>query len=149
MGRRRRQSGHVQGRFPLQKVAPKQRAPSSSQPSSGGVPQNCFATVNHSAVPPAYHQYREATDLLSPVSGRSGLSYGGAVNSTTTSYTNALAEGRHLSPGAATPTYSTVSTRQSFHHADPASGRLLQYPGSASGNLPDPDVLITGSVPCT
>ncbi|KAK5273266.1 hypothetical protein LTR99_002656 [Exophiala xenobiotica] len=141
MGRRRRQSGHLQGCFPLANVAPRPRGLSSTQQTFANPPPSVRQEPYQQ--PAVQHRYSEATDPLSPVSNRSTLSHGSFVHSASTSYTSYLAEARHLSPDPPTPTSSSISTYTPNHHTN---GTSRQPQCFTSGSTSDPDVQMTGIV---
>jgi hypothetical protein len=141
MGRRRRQSGHLQGCFPLAKVAPRPRGLSSTQQTFANPPPSVRQEPYQQ--PAVQHRNSEATDPLSPVSNRSTISHGSFVHSASTSYTSYLAEARHLSPDPPTPTSSTISTYTPSHHTN---GTSRQPQSFTSGSTSDPDVQMTGNI---
>ncbi|KIX00266.1 uncharacterized protein Z518_10405 [Rhinocladiella mackenziei CBS 650.93] len=150
MGRRPRESGHLQGKFPLRNVAPNQRGLSSSQPQYPlpsqvpylhGVHRQDW--LPHLAIPPAQHWFEQTTDALSPVSNRSTLSPESAAAS---SYTAGLGHARNLSPEADTPTSSTVSIYRPVRHTDRVNGRSWQPPNFTSEYTTDPDHQMTEDV---
>ncbi|EXJ96361.1 hypothetical protein A1O1_01487 [Capronia coronata CBS 617.96] len=151
MGRRPRQSGHLQGQFPLRSVVPAPccvvpRHSPSHDPSSvnaswpqiwpSGLPQT-------SVIPPTEHW----PEPVSPVSNRSTLSQGSGTNSAaTTNDTSALAYARHLSPEVDSPTSSVISNLQTIHEASYGNARLRQPRPLVPDLLPDTNVQMTQDV---
>ncbi|EXJ79085.1 hypothetical protein A1O3_08586 [Capronia epimyces CBS 606.96] len=154
MGRRPRQSGHLQGQFPLRRVAPNQARLPSSLPQRASNLEPLLENPNQLPYrPPGLPQtsVTPPTDKLpasiSPVSARSTLSHGSGANSAaTTSYTSALAYARRLSPDADTPTSSVISSLQSVHETSHVDGWPRPARPVVSDRLSDTGIQMTEDV---